>query len=352
MDLHQSLFDIIGILIGFVSILLLLSLVVTSLVQAFQSGLRLRARNLKHGLQSIITTVLDKPPAEAGDLALHVLNASNICILCKKDNPTGKINKLIGPVVTYIDPKELPNAFKEVGAELIGDLENKVLSIFDKMWNQLENRFLKRIRLLTILCSLVVAGYFQISAPALLSRLSVDEALRAQIVADAPINTKAEFSIPHTYENLSEKALSMLGTEFPEIKEKIGEVSGIGETKSSLVSDLEQVVADSGPTKDKVVARYEAILDGLYAERRDAALKKAEAVMGKLSKYDISGWPQGKEFYFKDGSVEWSNVIGVLFTGILLSFGAPFWFERLKEVVKLKDTLSKGIKPEEKQPKA
>ena len=77
------------------------------------------------------------------------------------------------------------------------------------------------------------------------------------------------------------------------------------------------------------------------------AAKEMAAAMGKLSKYDISGWPLGWKFYYKSGSVEWANLVGVLITAILLSFGAPFWFERLKEVLKLKDTLSKGIKPEE-----
>jgi hypothetical protein len=45
--------------------------------------------------------------------------------------------------------------------------------------------------------------------------------------------------------------------------------------------------------------------------------------------------------------VQWGNVIGVLVTAILLSFGAPFWFERLKNVVKFKDALSKGLKMED-----
>ena len=45
--------------------------------------------------------------------------------------------------------------------------------------------------------------------------------------------------------------------------------------------------------------------------------------------------------------MQWGNVIGVLVTAILLSFGAPFWFERLKNVVKFKDALSKGLKMED-----
>jgi hypothetical protein len=45
-----------------------------------------------------------------------------------------------------------------------------------------------------------------------------------------------------------------------------------------------------------------------------------------------TGGPSGKD----------PRIIGVLITAILLSCGAPFWFEQLKNVASLRDALSKG----------
>ena len=349
MDLTQGLFDIIGIIIGFISIILLLSMVVTSLVQAFQAVVHLRARNLKRGIQSIIENIWNVNPQESNEFALKTLNAKNICILDRKNDPTTKINRLIGPKITYIDPKELPQALKEAGLDLNEESKKEVLDRFDKIWNQLESRFLFRIRLITIAFSLVVAAYFQISAPALLSKLSLDDVYRAKIVADAEGN-KILGSIP-VYENVTEKALAMLEAEFPEVEEKIEEASGVGEGKDSLIAELDYVLADLAENKEEILDRYNELLDSLYAEQKEAALKQAEAAISTLSKYDITGWPQGIVFYHKNGSIKWANIVGVLITAILLSFGAPFWFDRLQDVIKLKDALSKGIKPEKDKTK-
>lgn len=228
--------------------------------------------------------------------------------------------------------------------DLNEESKKEVLNRFDKIWNQLESRFLFRIRLITIAFSLVVAAYFQISAPALLSKLSVDDVYRAKIVADAEGN-RFLGAVP-VYENVTEKALAMLEAEFPEVEESIEEASGVGEGKDSLIAELDYVLTDLAEKKEEILDRYNELLDSLYAEQKEAALKQAEATISTLSKYNITGWPQGIEFYHKNKSVMWSNIVGVLMTAILLSFGAPFWFERLQDVIKLKDAMSKGIKPE------
>lgn len=39
---------------------------------------------------------------------------------------------------------------------------------------------------------------------------------------------------------------------------------------------------------------------------------------------------QELSFYYAAGQVNWQHVVGVLITAILLSFGAPFWYEQLR----------------------
>ncbi len=282
MDFSHSLFDILGVFIAFICIMLLLSLVVTSMIQVIQASLRLRARNLKKGLQSIIENLYGKDSGDAGKLALKVLHAKNICFLGRiNDRPDISLKRFLGPPVSYVDPRDLPRAFKHAGLD---DAEEEarakeIKASFDKMWNQLENRFLLRIRFVTIICAIIVAGYFQISTPDLLKKLSANQAGQGQ--AAAAVNGAQGPAAGSQGKEVVQKALARLAAEYPEVQKEI--------------------------------------------------------------EIDIDGWPEKWAFYY-DGSVQVRNIVGVLITAVLLSMGAPFWFERLKEAVKLRDVLSKGIK--------
>jgi hypothetical protein len=350
MNWNQNLFDIIGILIGFISIILFLSLIVTSLVQATTSSIRLRARNLKKGLTSLINNVFDKPIIESKNYALKVLNAKNVAVIGHREDPTKLGWKLLGPVISYIKKEELPEALKNAGLELNGQIVTKTFETFDRMWNQLDKRFLLFVRLITLGWAVAVAVYFQVSAPELLKRLSVDDNLRASITAEAQnivSNVKKSLEKIGNYQNISQKALIVIENEYPNLKEKLEDVSGNGSSKESLLNELELVLADEGNIDD-ILQRYDEILENLYKEKKAAALDQAYTTMDVLSKFNITAWSKGGDFYIKNGDLKFNNIIGVLITAALLSFGAPFWFDRLQDVLKLRDMLSKGIKQEDK----
>ena len=201
-----------------------------------------------------------------------------------------------------------------------------------------------RIRFITIVCSIVVAGYFQISTPDLLKKLSTNKAWQDQVTAavkgvQGPVAESQGKA-------LSQKALANLMVEYPEVQKKIETVGSIGPDRSSIVAGLETILADTGERKAEIIDRYNELLYVMMTEQIDAAAKKAGETVGTLAKIDINGWPQKWNYYY-DGSVQVRNIVGVLLTAVLLSMGAPFWFERLKEAVKLRDILSKGIKIED-----
>jgi hypothetical protein len=69
-----------------------------------------------------------------------------------------------------------------------------------------------------------------------------------------------------------------------------------------------------------------------------------EEVMADLARLGIKPM-QDLSFYWGSGGTvtgpRWGNIFGVLFMAVLLSFGAPFWYRMLKELVGLKDALRK-----------
>ena len=191
MEFGQGILDIIGVFIGFISIILLLSVLVTSLVQAFQSSLRLRARNLKKGLQSIVDTHWQLDSKTSGDLALKALNAKHICILGRKSDPTTTVSRLIGPAISYINPKDLPEALREAGLEIDPQLEQKVLDSFNRIWNQMETQYPE------------LAGKIE----ALKSDGGGKDVLAARLAAVLTDSSQDRSAILNRYDQLSEKAL-------------------------------------------------------------------------------------------------------------------------------------------------
>ena len=378
MDWNQSIFDILGILVGFISIILLLSLVVTALVQATQATIRLRARNLRAGLSTLIENLFEVSHEDAKQYSYEVLNTDDLATLNKRENPTLFRWKLVGPAVSYIATEDLPKALEKVirvpekgnETEMSNDTEGtnrNNLSIdpeknnkkdlleeskvfFDKMWKQLDKRFLLYIRLITIVWAIVIAAYFQVSSTELLKTLSINDNLRNSIAAETEIISKeAKESIDKIgqYNNISEKALNMLAKEYPGISGNLEEASGEGNSKAELLDELDLVLADTNQDTGAIRKRYEEILDNLIETQNKEMLDKANSAIDILSKFNINGWGKGNSYYYKENDIQWNNIVGVLITAALITFGAPFWFERLKEVLKLKDVLSKGIKPEE-----
>jgi hypothetical protein len=72
--------NVLGILIAFVTVILLLSMVVTGLVQATSAVLRLRSRNLQRGVAALLSKYVDDGRSKSNyrGLAARVLNDPNL----------------------------------------------------------------------------------------------------------------------------------------------------------------------------------------------------------------------------------------------------------------------------------
>ncbi|MGD8912510.1 MAG: hypothetical protein PVI97_15840 [Candidatus Thiodiazotropha sp.] len=354
--MESPFFDILGALIGFITVMLLLSMIITALVQATQSLLRLRGRNLLFGLATIIGESSDDMSwKSAKDKARMILNDSNAPVLLGRAGRDEKLGKLIGPQVSWLDPDQLKTILDNCPANLDTEVKIKIHKRFAILDNVLRKRFLRNMRLWTILWALPVAFYFQVSAPAVFRDFLNDPELRAQALRMAPelqARTQATLDSQVSYEQVSVKALDKLAEQHPELRETLEEASGIGKNKVSIVDELAMVL-DDNPQKAAILAEYEAILDANYTEQLDAALEAIGVNVTDLRRFNIDPWSKRWTFYVNNGVPQWPNIVGVIMTMIFLSFGAPFWFNALKSFVNLRDALkppSDTEKPENKLP--
>ncbi|MHC4696542.1 MAG: hypothetical protein ACYTFA_07365 [Planctomycetota bacterium] len=341
--------EVLGIVIAFITIVLLLSILVTSLVQMSQALLRLRARNLKTGLAALILKARERPTEKptrrnkkaAREDAAKILNADNIALINRVAKPTSLFRGLFGPKVSWVEVKELPDAIKEEVSDLNEDKRNQIQQDFERVQRPLQGRFLKTMRLWTIAWALFIAAIFQVSTPALLSDLAKDTERRERILAglDEELAHAGETLAQVNHEDASEEALQVLQSRYPELRQRIGQASGVGVSKDVMVEEL-ALVLEGVSQRAEILEQYEELLEWLAEEQLGQARFQAERSMQRLAHYEVQVWPDDWSFYFAEGEVQLDAILGVLITAILLSLGAPFWFEQLRNVARLRDVLA------------
>ncbi|MCH9034217.1 MAG: hypothetical protein IID42_06910 [Planctomycetes bacterium] len=71
---------------------------------------------------------------------------------------------------------------------------------------------------------------------------------------------------------------------------------------------------------------------------RNWGQSSASEIVGRLAMFDIRPLGNGFAFYYGPGSL--SRWLGMVITATLLTFGAPFWFNTLSDLVSLRDVLA------------
>jgi len=356
--------DILATIIAFISVILLLSIVVTSLVQVSQAFLRLRGRNLMKGLAALLVNARmaeknaeDPTPAEKKQAridATKIMNAPNVALTNRVEKPDRWARYwLAGPQVSWIDPDDLAGAVKLAKVKTGGKSKKKLAEDFRKSEMHMKKRFLRITRGWSVAWAMVVAFAFQISAPALFNELASDSERRDLIVADAEnLLTYHTESVANVDFNLAApRALEMLAKRHVEHRELIEQASGVGTTHSFVVQELELALEDV-PERDTLVAEYRELIREVTESMTAQTSENLQYSVSQLRQYKIEFWPRGKVYYWNDveSVPRMGNVIGVLITAILLSFGGSFWFEQLRNVLALRDTLAgKGRKQDQEK---
>ena len=337
--------------IGFIGVMLVLSLVVTALVQFVQNSLRIRAKNLRVGLQALLDKLPDdkttKKSSEGANpekpSSLEKGRAQELREKVLKSAPFvpdehSWINTLFSPTTTWVTEEELLEHLNTAGVTLSAAEMERLPLLFDRMEDYLRKRFILSVRIITIVCSVLVAAYFQVSTPALLIRLSHDDKYRAQAVGaaeqvykDAP----ALIAASTNYQNVSAMALEQLTARHPEHAALLERASGLGPSHQDMVAELRAALAPlPAATQLKIAAEYEQLLTDLQEKAVKDARGQLGELTGRLAKFDITPWPEGWKFFRKP-----QNYVGLLITAIFLTFGAPFWYERLRQLIQLRDAL-------------
>jgi len=260
------LMDVLGILIGFIAVMLLFSLLITALVQGAQAALNLRFKNLKTVLtqffqnmdfveHKVIQTILEhfdkRFPSTLYATALPL------------DVPGNKLK------LTNIGRQDLISLIsntKDVSIEEKEQLKQKILDHFETLEVIMSQRFKQWMHQLSIILAFLICFVFQLNCFSLLNQFNHDSAFRQQ---------------------------------------------------ANTLSQQLNLEPSSESLDIQIQPQLSALMFEITPEQ----------------------WP---EYYFSLNIATIGHWLGIIFSSILISLGAPFWFNRLRDMASLRDNLSKA----------
>jgi hypothetical protein len=305
MPSQASMLDQLDILIGIALVMSVTSLLVTLIVQAASSFFALRGKNLHWGVATLLReldTTATLKPEEAGAIARGALSHPlvsgsalfgerigqwfengadwKLATAVRSEELVAILRKLAN------DPKAsdaLKALLKSSGGE--ATLDN-IGAWFDATMDRVSQRFGTHMRMWTIAVSFAVALLLQMDVLSIYSRLASDSALRASFVGQAV------------------------------------------KTSETLAADATRPLApgESDAAKQKAIEDYHAAA---------AQWQTTLTTLGPL------GFLPGLGGQYC--ALSTAKVLGLLLGGMLLSLGAPFWFNALKTLTSLRPVLAQKV---------
>src|SRR6266487_5909957 len=179
------------ILIGFVTVMLGASLIITIITQLISGALGLRGSNLRWGITTLLERAAPNLDKNAKAITQAVLNHQLI-----SDSTFSKFGSCFKRwrLATAIRRKELIEILEQLkkNPEWAASLNPRMAEIktfieewFDGAMDRVSQRFAMTMRFWTVAFAILLAFGLRLDAVALLKKLSRDQAVRAKLVAGA-----------------------------------------------------------------------------------------------------------------------------------------------------------------------
>lgn len=367
--------ELLSVVIAFATLMLLLSLVVTSVVQSAQYIFQMRIRTLQRGLEDLLATSLNQAGGGKGLGRSNKAHREKVRTLVREilTSPyliQGRVGRrftsdrgvrgFLASIrrTSWIEKDELKALLRQKRGDL-GTASLGVLRDVDRWFERLEantrKEFLVRVRWVTLACALAVAVIFQVDAFETLRELSLDPELRQELSAASSAileKTQAEIADLRDQRRVAEEALLRLdrANDNPAIQEAIEEVAGSDSDRADQLEELRLALEEHDvppEMRDQQLASYRAHLEEISRERLERANAMRRSAVGELARFNVTPWGRTGEFYWRKGhglrGLQLDHLLGVLVTAAFLSLGAPFWFNQLKNLVALRDQIEKSL---------
>lgn len=222
--------------------------------------------------------------------------------------------------------------------------------------------FTTHARVVAAIFSLIFAFWLQLDAVEIFKMVSSDRALRDKLVAEtSTFLGQAERILGDRPEVLSE-ALKLWSTNatLPAAVSNAMAVSRIEVAITDHRNHVRRKIADtlqsariSPEDSEAALASFDATVDANVKKDLEASLSDYKVVSAQLGKTGFELFPKGgRRWYPERGDAPYrKHLFGMFCSALLLSLGAPFWFNTLKSLASLRSTLVENISSERKDEK-
>jgi hypothetical protein len=391
-------------MIGFTMIVMLFSLLITVLVQMASSALNLRGKNLFWGVKRLLIQIDPNIGSNADKIAKAILSHPSLAPDSVINLPRTQYASAIRPHellraiqdLSINGPAEtktaianllkvgLPGVNREMSTEAqaladelakltpdqayrvrvaverltaeVGGLEAQVNKWFKSVMDRTTERFVYHARVWTAVCAGVFAFALHVDSMRILRRLSEDPDLRSRLVGMADTTIRQGQTVLTTVNEKMPTATEVLNSLRPAL-----DSAGFPPVPPGLITAnqgrdwIHKNSPDSarGGRVDSLFADHFVDADTLWNGRLRWAASGLDSTLEAMTFSPILSPVPGYCTYFRNDrcsllifGIPNSHFLGTLISVLLLSLGAPFWFNALQTIVNLRPIVAGKIEKE------
>jgi len=355
-------------LIAYTVVMAGVSLIITVLTQMVSASLGLRGTNLLWGTKILLKTIDPELESHAEAILTHPMVSDSLFSgFCGQLKNVTLIGRLVRrwALATAIRPAEVVSMlaaraqeFRATGGDanlaaarrIDAALESSLAmeARFNSAMDRVSQRFTSLMRIWTVVFSFAIALLLQLDTFRLLERLWMDPQTRESLVSTRGAMMKEAQAIGQTSSDAGQTAVpgtepQVYETAFQQVKgQHPTETRGMGEMPGMVSYDAAQMwLARQLEANEKRInlsdANNQAILQD-YTKTVTAALgDKANAIRQQIETSGLDLIPRPYRLLHFD---DYRNFLGTMVSAVLLSLGAPFWFNALKSLSNLRPILA------------
>lgn len=350
--------------LGFAAVMLMLSMLVTILVQMVTTALNVRGTNLVWGIERVIGQLIPGDSQQAKVLAQRLLRHH-------------ALSHSFGRYAVAIRPKEFslvlqdladskPDQKDKVGVaiqaaaekvlEKLMTAKDEALAWFNTIMDRTTERFVMRTRIWTAVFAFGLAFALHIDTLHIFKQLSAKPEVRAALVTAALKHAVPYHESIQKQDPLPVEAIRALAKDNAAHAKALGAASG-ATTRAEGRAWIAKTFPDPGVQK-KLIEEYEARLDALGRKRIEDLQNDYEKVRGWIEASQLELGPAAEYCAFKS-AFDWTctfkgitpgHMLGMLVTALFLSLGAPFWFNALRNMSNLRPILAGKVEEKHEKP--
>lgn len=228
--------------------------------------------------------------------------------------------------------------------------------LFETAQGRAQQWFATHTRIITVISAVVAAFVLQLDAFELVQRISSDADVRSKLIAQAENLQKDADKVLQDSDigdvALHKKILQALRAKHPDLPASLDQ-----RPQLSTMTDLERWLRDNLKGRADVETVVTEYKQSLYREKLDPLSNSFSRI---YNAFDETGLPLLRQPYprvlakqwrlshpWPIFSGEWSwprrRLFGIAISAMLLSLGAPFWFNTLKSLASLKPKVAEQI---------